>query len=82
MKYNHKIALKNTPHFFGGLECVGHFFAYVAHFVLLRDVWVRIQRAAVSSSRAWSPIANDMNFACKKTEIFIIYVFEYPFYSF
>ncbi len=24
--------------FFGGLECVGHSFAYVAHFVFLRDV--------------------------------------------
>jgi hypothetical protein len=35
MKYNHKIALKNTPHFFGGLECGGHSFAYVAHFVFL-----------------------------------------------
>jgi hypothetical protein len=23
---------------FGGLECVGHSFAYVAHFVSLRDV--------------------------------------------
>jgi hypothetical protein len=25
-------------YFFGGLECVGHSFAYVAHFVFLRDV--------------------------------------------
>jgi hypothetical protein len=35
--------------FFGGLECVGHSFAYVAHFVFLRDVWIRTQshRAAV-----------------------------------
>ncbi len=24
--------------FFGGLQCVGHSFAYVAHFVFLRDV--------------------------------------------
>jgi hypothetical protein len=24
--------------FFGGLECVGHSLAYVAHFVFLRDV--------------------------------------------
>jgi hypothetical protein len=23
------------------LECVGHSFAYVAHFVFLRDVWIR-----------------------------------------
>ncbi len=28
-------------YFFGGLECVvGHSFAYVAHFVFLRDVWI------------------------------------------
>ncbi len=32
-------------YFFGGLECVGHFFAYVAHFVFLEDVWCRTQRA-------------------------------------
>jgi hypothetical protein len=42
-------------HFFifgGGLECVDHSFAYVAHFVFLRDVWIRDQRAAVASRRA------------------------------
>jgi hypothetical protein len=32
-----------------GLECVGHSFAYVAHFVFLRDVWIRTQRLAVAS---------------------------------
>jgi hypothetical protein len=37
---------------FGVLECVGHSFAYVAHFVYLRDVWIRTQRAAVPSMRA------------------------------
>ncbi len=33
--------------FFGGLECVGHNYAYVARFVFLRDVWIRthIKRA-------------------------------------
>ncbi len=36
---------------FGGLECVGHSFAYVAHFVFLRDVWIRTQRVAVASRR-------------------------------
>jgi hypothetical protein len=41
-------------YFFGGLECVGHSFAYFAHFVFLRDVWVRPQRAAVASKRATS----------------------------
>jgi hypothetical protein len=30
-------------YFFGGLECVGHSFAYVAHFVFLRDFWIRTQ---------------------------------------
>jgi hypothetical protein len=41
--------------FFGrdrGLEYVGHSFAYVAHFVFLRDVWIRTLRAAVASRRA------------------------------
>ncbi len=38
--------------FFGGLECVGHSFAYVAHIVFLRDVWIRTKRAAVASGRA------------------------------
>jgi hypothetical protein len=36
-------------YFFGGLECVGHSFVYVALFVVLRDVWIRTQRAAVAS---------------------------------
>jgi hypothetical protein len=38
-------------YFFGGLECVRHFFAYVANFVFLRDVWILIQKAAVASKR-------------------------------
>ncbi len=37
---------------FGGLECVGHSFAYVAHLLFLRDVWIRTQSAAVASWRA------------------------------
>jgi hypothetical protein len=37
---------------FGGLECVGHSFAYVAHFVFLGDVWIGTQRAAVASKWA------------------------------
>ncbi len=32
--------------FLGGLQGVGHSFAYVAHFVFLRDVWIRTQIAA------------------------------------
>jgi hypothetical protein len=39
-------------YFFGGLECVGNSFAYVAHFVFFRDAWIRNQRAAVASRRA------------------------------
>jgi hypothetical protein len=35
--------------FFGGLECVGHSFAYVTHYVFLRYVWIRTQRAAIAS---------------------------------
>jgi hypothetical protein len=37
---------------FGGLQYVGHSFAYVANFVFLRDVWIRTQRAAVASRHA------------------------------
>jgi hypothetical protein len=49
--------------FFG---CVGLSFAYVGHFVFLRDVWIRTQRAAVVSRLAtnlfthlptWPPIS-------------------------
>jgi hypothetical protein len=43
---------KNCCIFFGRLECVGHSFSYVAHFVFLRDVWIRAQKAAVASRRA------------------------------
>ncbi len=32
--------------------CVGHSFVDVAHFVFLRDVWIRTQRAGVASRRA------------------------------
>jgi hypothetical protein len=34
------------------MECVGHSFAYVAHFIFLSEVWIRTQRAAVASSVA------------------------------
>ncbi len=39
-------------YFFGGLECVGHSFAFVAHLWFLRDVWIRTQSTAVASWRA------------------------------
>jgi hypothetical protein len=41
--------------FIGGLECVGHSFAYIDHLVFLRDVWIRTQRAAVEQARHPSP---------------------------
>ncbi len=37
---------------FGGLECVGHSFANVAHFIFLRDVWIRTQRDVVARRRS------------------------------
>ncbi len=42
---------------FGGLQCVGHSFTYVAHFVFLRDVWIRTQRAARSKQVRYPPIS-------------------------
>jgi hypothetical protein len=36
-------------YYFGGLQCIGHSFAYVAHVVCLRDVWIRTQKAAVAT---------------------------------
>jgi hypothetical protein len=36
-------------YFFVGLECVGHSFAYVAHFAFLGDIWIRTLNAAVAS---------------------------------
>ncbi len=44
--------------FFGVLGCVGHFFAYVAHFVFLRDVWIQTQGAPVASRRATTYLPN------------------------
>jgi hypothetical protein len=43
---------------FGGLECVGHSFAYVAHFVILEDVWIETQRAAVAGGKWATNLAN------------------------
>jgi hypothetical protein len=36
---------------FCGLDCVGHFFAYVAHFVFLRNEWIQTQKDALASRR-------------------------------
>ncbi len=43
--------------FFGGLD--SYSFAYGGHFVFLRDVWIRTQRAAVASRAlpTWPPIS-------------------------
>jgi hypothetical protein len=44
LKFNHfddllvVLSLLFLVYFFGRLECVGHSFAYVAHFGVLRDV--------------------------------------------
>jgi hypothetical protein len=39
---------------FGGQEFVGQSFAYVIHFVLLKNVLIRTQRATVESRRTTS----------------------------
>ncbi len=44
-------------YFFGG--CVGHFFAYAAHFVFLGDDWIRTQRAAAVASRRATNLATN-----------------------
>jgi hypothetical protein len=51
-------------YFFGGLECVGPSFSYVAHFVFLRDVWIRTQRAALASRRATNLATHLSNDSC------------------
>jgi hypothetical protein len=39
---------------------VGHSFAYVAHFVFLRDVWIRTQKAAAASGCASTNLATHL----------------------
>jgi hypothetical protein len=41
----------------------GHSFAYVAHLVFLRDVWIRTQIAAVASRRATNLATHLLNLA-------------------
>ncbi len=43
---------EDNIYIFDGLESVGHSFAYVVHFIVLIDVRIRNQRAAVASGRA------------------------------
>ncbi len=46
---NHAVCQSILVYFLGGLECVGHSFAYVAHSVFLRDVWIRTQGTAMGA---------------------------------
>ncbi len=43
-----KLIFPYQPFFLAGCECFGHSFVYVAHFVILRDAWIRTQRAAAA----------------------------------
>ncbi len=45
----HSCQCRLPPFFIGGLECVGFSFASVAHFVFLRHLWIRTQRASRSN---------------------------------
>ncbi len=74
-KQKYQIYCINQPFFFciffGGLECVGHSFAYVAqHFVFLRDVWIRTQIAAVAR-RCVTNLATHLHtsYSCKKENV-------------
>jgi hypothetical protein len=49
--------------FFGCLECVCHYFANVAHFVFMKDVCIRTQRAAVAGRRATN-LATHLHQSC------------------
>ncbi len=42
----------NVLYFLRAIQCVGHSFPYVAHFIFLRYVWIRTLRAAAASRRA------------------------------
>ncbi len=56
--------------FFGGLECVGHSFAYVAHLWFWRDVWIRTQSAAEAIGRATNLATHTDK---KENQVFLIY---------
>ncbi len=61
-------------YFFGGLECVGHSFASVAHLCFLRDVYgIRTQINAVVSWRAgWRAHPSlGLGFWQKFTEVYV-----------
>ncbi len=46
--------------FFCGLECVGQSFAYVAHFVFLRNVWIRTPAESCRESRHATNLATHL----------------------
>ena len=48
---------------FGGLDCVGHFFAYVLLIIFLRNVWIGTQRAAGASRRSTNLTMHPPNLA-------------------
>jgi hypothetical protein len=50
-------------YFLGGLESVGHSFAFVAYFVFSREVWIRTQSAAVASMPSTDLAAHFPNLA-------------------
>ncbi len=56
-------------YFFGGLECVGHSFAYVADLWFLRDVWIRTQSTAVASWRAIDLSTHPSNLATHSSRL-------------
>jgi hypothetical protein len=56
----------------GGLECVGHSFAYVANCVFLRDVWIRTQRATVARRRAINLATHHPTYPTNSLQIRII----------
>jgi hypothetical protein len=66
-----QVELLNAPflNIFGGLECVGHSFAYVAHLRFLRDFWIRTQSDAVASWRA-TDLATHPSAQCSSTILF------------
>jgi hypothetical protein len=45
------LLLASLLNVFGGMECAGHSFAYVAHLVFFRHVWIRTQRATAANRR-------------------------------
>jgi hypothetical protein len=58
------------PQFFCGLECVGHSFADVAHYIFFRGVWIRTQRAAVANRDTTNLATHLPCFSIMSTDIY------------